>query len=224
MDDYHGAFINQDELSDFGLTLEMIRLAITHVHEVLDRIDRTLLDHSGRRLSSMIELANLSAVVGNLFRDGIGRHSGGAFVANAPHTYPDLLGRSEGASDIEIKVALGTNKPKGHLVKPGPHLIVRYVLLPPTGPHIGISTDSDRVVWLWEVKVGPLHPEHFSFSNTPGDSGKTAPVNAAGMRALAPVFIDLEKCPYSPNGTTYRDMQETLALREVSRGHRRLAF
>jgi hypothetical protein len=30
-------------------------------------------------------------------------------------------------------------------------------------------------------------------------------INAAGMEALQLVYCDLERCPLSPSGTTYRD-------------------
>lgn len=114
---------------------------------------------------------------------------------NRPHTYPDLLGVGDGCSDVEIKVALEKNNPKGHLVKPGPHLTVRYVLASASGAF----TPDERgdVAWVWDVRVGFLEEEHFNFSNTTGDSGKTAVINAAGMAALSPVYFDLSRCPYT---------------------------
>lgn len=41
-------------------------------------------------------------------------------------------------------------------------------------------------------------------SNTPGDSGKTATFTSQGMKQLAVIFCDLERCPYSPKGKVYQ--------------------
>ena len=101
-----------------GLTTEVVARAVDYVYRVLDGIDENLVEGGSDRFASFVELATLSAVVGNLFRKGIERESDGRFVSNAPHTYPDLLGVKSGCADLEIKVALETNRPKEHLVKP----------------------------------------------------------------------------------------------------------
>jgi hypothetical protein len=46
---------------------------------------------------------------------------------------------------------------------------------------------------------------HFNFSNTEGDSGKTAVINAAGISALQPVFIAPDFLPMSPRGKLYSE-------------------
>jgi len=173
----------------------MIGESVTRVHEILDNIDAKLLEGGGERISELVELANLSAIIGNLFRGAIVHNSGGKFCANTPHTYPDLLARSVECKDLEIKVALETNKPKGHLVKPGPHVTVRYVLADSAGVYARGKKNRGRVPWIWEVRVGTLERGHFNISNTEGDSGKTAVINAAGMASLQVVYCDLEHCP-----------------------------
>ena len=202
----HGKILDHALLGEFGLSTVIIRGAIQYTHEILDRIDKTLIEAGGDRLASLIELANLSAIVGNLFRSGVSKVSKGAFKANKPHTFPDLLAVYPGARDIEIKVALESNKPKGHLVKPGAHLTVRYVLADGKGQYTRGKSTRGNVAWIWEVRVGLLEEGHFNFSNTPGDSGKTAVINAEGMSALIPVFVDLVKCPYGPTGSVVRTL------------------
>ena len=214
----HGMIIDHSVLRRFGLTTGIVRSAIQHTHRVLDRIDDPLLESGGYRLATLIELANLSAIIGNLFRRAISDASDGIFMANRPHTYPDLIATDRRGCDIEIKVALETNKPKGHLIKPGPHLTVRYVL---ASADLGFSRGRDNrgdVPWIWEVRAGVLEHAHFGFSNTPGDSGKTAVINAAGMAAMPPVFIDPEKCPFSPRGQQSRDLARWLHSTGVSEG------
>ena len=188
----HGKVVDHAELRSFGLTTGIIRSAIQHTHRVLDRIDDTLVGSGGDRLATMIELANLSAIIGNLFRRAISDESDGIFKANRPHTYPDLIAVDPIACDIEIKVALETNNPKGHLIKPGPHLTVRYVLAAAEAGYVRGRDNRGDIVWIWEVRAGVLEEAHFGFSNTPGDSGKTAVINAAGMAAMVPVFVDLD--------------------------------
>ncbi len=194
------------EMKAVGMTPKVIGGAIDFVYDRLAVIDSTLLDGDGDRLSQLVELANLSAILGNLFRGGIVKYSGGSFKANGPHKYPDLLGAGSGCKDVEIKVALENNKPKGHLIKPGPHLIVRYVLGPEDGRYV--RGERGEVAWIWEVRVGMLKEGHFNFSNTEGDSGKTAVVNKEGMDALQIVYADLDRSPHSPTGKTFASLNE----------------
>lgn len=202
-------------LGELGLTLETIGEAITYAHKILDGIDEKLLSADSERLSGLVELANLSAIVGNLFRGGIVKASAGRFVSNTPHTYPDLLGVGSGCKDIEIKVALETNKPKGHLIKPGPHITVRYVLGEADG---GFRLGKDHrggVVWIWEVRVGNLLNDHFGVSNTEGDSGKTAVINAAGMAALDVVYYDIGRSPLPRGGGAFKEMAALFVVDDI---------
>lgn len=179
----------------FGLSAAMVTSAVDFVYDTLDRIDRELLSAADLRLSQMLELANLSAIIGNLFRAGVCHNSDGFFAANRPHTYPDLVAKNAQCSDIEIKIALENNKPKGHLAKPGPHIIVRYVLCDENGKFTRGKENRGTVPCIWEVRVGSLAKRHFNISNTEGDSGKTAVINAEGMDALRIVYFDAARCP-----------------------------
>ena len=190
-------------LDAFGIKDDLIGQAVSYVHNVLDSIDGKLLEGGGERLCELVGLANLSSIIGNLFRGGIVKNSAGDFAPNAPHTYPDLLGKGSGCKDIEIKVALETNKPKGHLIKPGPHLTVRYVLTPDVGDYVRGKTNRGKVAWIWEIRAGSLENIHFNCSNTEGDSGKTAVINKLGMAALHPVYFDDARCPFSTRGSSY---------------------
>jgi hypothetical protein len=191
-------------LSKFGLSPKIIASGVTYTHKLLDSLDAQLIYANENRLAELLELANLSAVIGNLLRGGIAKASHGKFEANGPHKYPDLIATHPSCHDIEIKVALETNKPKGHLVKPGPHLACRYVLGQANGDFKPGKENRGNVVWIWEIRVGFLEDGHFNISNTAGDSGKTAVINAKGMKSLIPVYCDLDKCPNSRNSPTYR--------------------
>lgn len=190
------------EMRAIGLTPAMLRAAIDYVHEILDCLDETLINKGEERMSALIELTNLSSIIGNLLRTGIARASRGRFIANGPHKYPDLLSGHHSCQAVEIKVALEDKKPKGHLVKPGPHITCRYVLCKNDGSFARKARGP--VARIWEIRVGLLNEAHFNESNTKGDSGKTATVNKAGMQALIPVFLDQARCPWSPRGANYR--------------------
>ena len=217
----YGRALDAACLDDFGLTVDIVRGAIEYTHNVLDRIDQTLVESGSDRLASLIELANLSAIVGNLFRGGIANVSDGAFTANRPHTFPDLLGTAPGTPDIEIKVALEANNPKGHLIKPGPHLIIRYVLADDAGTFMRGKESRGDVVWIWEVRLGNLEEAHFNFSNTEGDSGKTAVINARGMDSLSLTFLDTTRCPLAPKGPRMRKLRQLLQTGKPRPGHSR---
>lgn len=193
---HHPAFVNLAAPQVSGLTAAMLAGGIAYVHNILDGLDNQLLSADAFRISQMFELANVSSMVGNLLGAGIANASSGAFRRNGPHKYPDLIAQAPQARDVEIKVALETNKPKGHLAKPGYYLTCRYVLCDESGVYTRGKEHRDSVVWIWELRFGWLEMEHFSLSNTQGDSGKTAVINSAGMEQLSVIFCDLDRCPY----------------------------
>ncbi len=190
------AFRNPEALKA-GLTIDVLSEGVKYAHDILDTIDLTLIERGSPRISRLVELANFSSMVGNLLATGIVQASEGTFERAGPHKYQDLraTGSDSDAQNIEIKVALETNKPKGHLAKAGHYLTCRYVL----GEEDGTYERGQRgeVAWIWELRFGYLSEEHFSVSNTQGDSGKTAAVKEEGMKRLAVVYFDPRLCPYA---------------------------
>lgn len=185
----------------------MLAEGVSSTYRTLDAVDKTLLEMGNTRLSTMVELANLSSMLGNLLASGIANASNGVFRRNGPHKYPDLLANRLDAADVEIKMALEDNKPKGHLAKPGFYLTCRYVLADTSGNFVrGVATRG-AVVWIWELRAGLLGMEHFNLSNTPGDSGKTAVVNALGMQQLQVVYCDLAFFPGSRTGRIFHQYE-----------------
>jgi DNA-binding XRE family transcriptional regulator len=107
-------FINGSVLEAAGLTAEMVQGGIAYSYRILDAIDQTLLSSNTTRIAKMVELANLSSMLGNI-------------------------------------------------------------------------------------------------SNTAGDSGKTAVINAEGMRSLTVVYCDLDRSPYSRMSRSYREYEKMFA-------------
>lgn len=188
---------NEDVLANFsGLEPTWLTTAIEGCYATLDMIDYQLQSEGAQPLSSLVELANLSSIIGNVMCAELANHSAGMYTQNAPHTFPDLLpAGGVGQEGIELKVALETNTPKGHLPKPGKHLAIRYILATQDG-----SYERGRrgaTPWIWEVRAGQLGPDDFSESNTPGDSGKTAVIQNDSLKNMTRVYYVPEFLPYA---------------------------
>jgi transcriptional regulator with XRE-family HTH domain len=199
-------FRNENKLRELtGFTHQTIRGAIEDCYQTLDLIDSELAKRESPLVSELVELANLSSMIGNLLTAGLVEHSGGAYSRNRPHAYPDLLPRTAGFGGIEVKTALETHKPKAHLPKPGLHLTFRYVLCDHEGRFLRGKENRGKTAHVWEVKVGELSDNDYDLSNTKGDSGKTAVIKTTVLQAMTLVYFDSRLLPYSScRDTPYR--------------------
>lgn len=180
-----------------GLDLDWVERAINETYARLDIIDERLIEAGSPPLARLVELANLSSMLGNILRSALASASGGLYASNEPHTYPDLLSQRTDSPDLEIKIALETNKPKGHLPKPGLHLTCRYVLGDRAGHYVRGKSQRGDVVWIWEIRLGELSHADFALSNTPGDSGKTAVIRTEALDRLECIFFSPTHNPYA---------------------------
>ncbi|WP_315763872.1 hypothetical protein [Sphingomonas sp. Y38-1Y] len=201
-------FANTASLTKVGLSSDQLAASVAGTYRLLDRIDQTLTADGVEPLCQIVELANLSSMIGNVLGAEVAKASNGMYVRNGPHKFPDLVPAHPNAakSGIEIKMALNRNNPKGHLAKEGNYLTCRYVLIDADESPCTEKADrhkAQRAV-IWEMRAGYLTEDHFNISNTAGDSGKTAVVNASGMEALKVVYVDLDMVPGSRNGANYR--------------------
>lgn len=194
-----GAFFNETTLRALtGLDHAQISAAIASSYETVDAIDEQLTRRRKARIAGLVELANLSSLLGNLVGAGIAEVSKGMYKRNLPHSYPDLIGVDIKERAIELKMALESNRPKGHLAKSGCHLTVRYVLTGADGAYARGASLRGDVPTIWEVRVGVLD-EHadFDISNTAGDSGKTAVIKTKSLERMAVVYFDEALLPYA---------------------------
>jgi transcriptional regulator with XRE-family HTH domain len=187
---------NIDVIQSIDITSDTILKAIEHCYNTLDIIDEQLQSNGGQRLSNLVELANLSSIVGNILGAGIADNSKDVFIRNKPHAYPDLIRKNGEGEGVEIKIALETNKPKGHLAKgkSGYYLTFRYVLTDSDG-NLNKKLRGDTVS-IWEVKCGFINEEDFAESNTEGDSGKTATIKTNVFNSMSLVYLDPTIVPY----------------------------
>ncbi|MCM1267530.1 MAG: hypothetical protein NC302_06465 [Bacteroidales bacterium] len=182
--------------SDLKFTTNILKGSIVHTYETLDMIDQNLVNRGSQKLSSLVELANLSSIVGNLLGAGCAEYSQGAYYRNRPHTYPDLVAANKALPGIEIKTAILKNSPKGHQPKPGYYLTYRYCLTDENGYRNESEKESWDTVTIWEVKLGYLNENDFSCSNTEGDSGKTAVIKTTSLNAMPLLYFDPTLVPY----------------------------
>ena len=195
---------NKNELQNFtGLTANALSDAIQACYHTLDMIDGQLVSRGSPPIGKLVELANLSSMVGNLVGGAIAECSGGLYRRNKPHHYPDLLPLTTNAKNLELKMALETNRPKGHLPKPGHYITFRYVLGDKLGNYTRGKETRGDTVWIWEVKVGTISEADFDISNTDGDSGKTAVIKTTVFNAMKLVYFDKRYCPHTLRNNTY---------------------
>lgn len=191
---------NEDKLIEtIGIDGNTLLAAIDSCYQTLDAIDEQLIDKGSPPIAQLVELANLSSMVGNMLGGGIADHSASLYIRNKPHTYPDLLPQKAPAVDLELKMALETNKPKGHLPKAGTYITFRYILGNKQGNYSRGKEKRGDTVWIWEVKVGKLDENDFSCSNTEGDSGKTAVIKTDIHNKMHLVYFSSEHLPYAKN-------------------------
>lgn len=172
-----------------GLTAQMILAALDDAYHTLDLLDRELTDNGSLPFAKLVELANLSSMIGNIVGGAIARHSTGLYERSGPHKYQDLRSAT-GGEHIEIKTALESNKPKGHLSKAGYYLTFRYVLGSRDGAFTPGRDHRGDTVYIWEIRFGYLTESDFDESNTPGDSGKTAVVKTNVLKAMERIYFD----------------------------------
>lgn len=195
-----GVSHNEDRLMALtGLDTSAIRSAVEYTYDTLDLIDAELVARGSEPISGLVELANLSSMIGNLVGAGIAEASRGLYKRNRPHAFPDLVPQRSDLPDLEVKTALESNSPKGHLPKAGVYLTFRYALGGPNGEYVRGKDGRGRTAWVWEVRVGRLEEEDFSLSNTAGDSGKTAVIRTASFKAMPVVLFDRRFYPYARN-------------------------
>lgn len=189
---------NGDKLRELtSLDPTAIKTAVEYTYDTLDLIDAELIARGSEPISKLVELANLSSMIGNLVGAGLAEASAGLYQRNRPHAFPDLVPQHDDLPDLEVKTALESNSPKGHLPKAGVYLTFRYALGGPNGEYVKGKENRGSTAWIWEVRVGHLAEEDFSISNTAGDSGKTAVIKSASFKAMSPVLFDSRFYPYS---------------------------
>lgn len=186
-----------------GMSASGLLAAIQGCYHTLDMIDDQLVSRGSPPIGRLVELANLSSMIGNLVGGCIASESDGLYKRNRPHSYPDLLALKKPAKPLELKVALETNKPKGHLPKPGRYITFRYVLGDRFGNYIRGKDKRGTTVWFWEARIGQVKVEDFSCSNTEGDSGKTAVIRTDVFNTMQLVFFDPKFCPHPLRNGTY---------------------
>lgn len=201
-------FFSEERLLEVGLDFARLKSVIDNVAEASLKFNSLLINYGGGSFAECGELATFSAIMGICVANAVASNSNGLLIKNRPHKFPDILNADDIARGIEIKLALESNNPKGHLPKSGCYLTVRYVLAAENGVYTYGLRGTRAIVW--EIRCGRLDLNSFSLSNTDGDSGKTATIGADALMGLDIVYLDLANAPYSQRSR----VRNTLALYE----------
>jgi len=199
-----------DILAELPIDGSAILMGVEQAYENLDTIDFALQRRGLEPLAEQFdEYAALSTVIGEFFASGVSEASDGLYEVNAGD-FPDLIstGAQSGVPGIEVKMAMETNQPKGHLPKPGMYVVVRYVLAERDKSYV--RGEREDTAWIWEVRMGEMNEEQFNKSDTEGDSGKTATFSAAALWDFDCVYLDPELLPYA----RYKDDEALHAVKD----------
>lgn len=186
-----------DVLDKLPINGSAILMGVEQVYENLDTIDFALNSQGLEPLADQFdEYAALSTVIGEFFASGVAEASDGQYEVNAGD-FPDLISKEPGDDipGIEVKMAMETNQPKGHLPKPGMYVVVRYVLAERDKSYE--RGQREDTAWIWEVRMGEMEEEQFNKSDTEGDSGKTATFSAEALWNFDCVYLDPDLIPYA---------------------------
>lgn len=64
---------NFEAFENLPITPEMVLNSINHCYATLDMIDKNLIENGSVAISQLVELANLSSIVGNLLGEGFAK-------------------------------------------------------------------------------------------------------------------------------------------------------
>ena len=168
------------------LSNDTLQVAVDKSLEQIEMFDSMMRESAGESLVSMMEMANISSMFGNFLAMNISQGEG--YIKNAPHTFPDLVAVDQKkVKDIEIKVSLERNLPKGHLPKAGEYLICRYSLVDESGV---LRQERGEHMGIYEIRFGYLGLEDFNLSSTANDSGKTATIKTESLRQMGLLYFN----------------------------------
>lgn len=180
-------FYETKQTVDANINVDLIFNAVQHIYNIYDILDQQIYIGCGYHFADIVDTTDISTLMGNLLAFGMVDNSDGLFKLNKPKKFPDLLSQDLDVPDIEIKVTLENNKPKGHLPKSGYYLICRYVLCDENGKYDG---NRGYIPSIYQIRFGSINDLNFNIRSTTGDSGKTASVNWRGMMKLKVIYED----------------------------------
>ena len=177
-----------------GLTAAAIARAVEIAYRKLDLIDEQMRASGSRPIVELIDIAELSSLMGNLLSAAVARASNGLYVQNGPDHSPNLLPVRQGLPELEVATALETERPTGAARKAGLHLVLRYVLADRSGAYTRGADSRGDTVAVWEIRFGNL---------SEGDCISSARANGraqlkkAALERMELVYYDPALLPYA---------------------------
>jgi transcriptional regulator with XRE-family HTH domain len=176
-----------------GLTAATVARAVEIAYRKLDLIDEQMRASGSRPLVELIELPELSALMGNLLSAAVARASNGLYVQNGPDHSPNLLPVRQGLPELEVVTAPETERPAGGMRKAGLHLVIRYVLADRTGAYTRGSRGD--TVAVWEIRFGELGDADYTGGARPTNG--RARLKREALDRMELVYYDPALLPYA---------------------------
>lgn len=179
-----------------GLSGDAIARAVEFAYRKLDLIDEQMRASGSRPIVGLVELPDLSSLVGDLFAAGVARASNGLYVQNGPDHYPSLLPLRQGFPELEVATALETDRPTSGSGKAGLYLTSRYVLADRDGTYTRGKDSRGDTVAVWEIRFGELGDGDFHVAGTRTGNG-SAKLRKEALDRMELVYYDPALLPYA---------------------------
>ena len=177
-----------------GLTAATVARAVEIAYRKLDLIDEQMRASGSRPIVDLVELPELSALLGNLLSAAVARASNGLYVQNGPDHSPNLLPVRQGLPELEVATALETERPAGGARKAGLHLVLRYVLTDRTGAYTRGEDSRGDTVAVWEIRFGDMSEADYTGS---ARANGTARLKKEALDRMELVYYDPALLPYA---------------------------
>jgi transcriptional regulator with XRE-family HTH domain len=177
-----------------GLTAATVARAVEVAYRKLDLIDEQMRASGSRPIVALIDLPELSSLMGNLLSAAVARASNGLYVQNGPDHSPNLLPVRQGLPELEVATALETERPTGAARNAGLHLVLRYVLADRSGAYTRGEDSRGDTVAVWEIRFGDLTEADYTGS---ARANGRARLKKEALDRMELVYYDPALLPYA---------------------------
>jgi transcriptional regulator with XRE-family HTH domain len=179
-----------------GLTGGTVARAVEIAYRKLDLIDQQMRASGSRPIAGLVDLPDLTELVGDLLSAGMARASNGVYLQAGPEHWPRLQPLRQGLPELEVAAALETDRPTGRPGTAGVFLVFRYVLADRSGAFTRGQDARGDTVAVWEIRFGALGEEDFHVTGTRTGAG-TARLRRGALDRMELVYYDPALLPYA---------------------------
>jgi transcriptional regulator with XRE-family HTH domain len=179
-----------------GLTGGTVVRAVEIAYRKLDLIDEQMRASGSRPIAGLVDLPDLTELVGDVLGAGLARASNGLYVQNGSEHSPPLQPLQHGLPELQLAAALETDRPAGPTETAGTCLVFRYVLADRSGAFTRGQDSRGDTVAVWEIRFGALGQEDFHVTGTRAGA-RTARLRRDALDRMELVYYDTALLPYA---------------------------